>query len=135
MFITPIRMKYVGSEQHTTSGMFFCLVSTDALPLDKDNFRGVVVRTHLEQCGHWMMGNASICGQRFTLSGSYGEDGLTMTVPKAIFDKCVPIPAELYEAWAHGGGWNGCGSEGEAMRKWAVENIVALKKVARMKTC
>ena len=118
-------------EQASRPGSFLILVSCDELPLNKDNFRACVVRTHLEQCGHWMMGRAMIQGKKFTLSGAYGEDGLTMTVSKEIFDKCVSVPEELYDAWNKGGGHNGCGSEGYVMKTWALENIKALRKAVR----
>ena len=132
MFITGGQRSYTRSgEQKRGSGSFVILVSCDELPLNKDNFRACVVRMHMEQCGHWVMGNAMIQGKRFTLSGAYGADGLTMTVPKDVFDGCVPVPEELYEMWAHSEGHNTCGREAVSVKEWALANIKELRKAAR----
>jgi len=54
-----------------------------------------------------------------------------MTVPKDVFDVCVPVPESLYEKWAHGGGHNECGDEWGSLKEWALENVGALKKAVR----
>lgn len=38
----------------------------------------VVRSCAMSQCGQWMMGTINIAGQRVTVSGSYGSDGLPM---------------------------------------------------------
>ena len=100
--------------------------------------RGLVRRTALYQLGQFMMGSVTITGtktesfadgperkvpwkHRVTLSGTYGGDGLSVTVPRAVFDKGTEVPAELVAAWNTGGGWNSAGSEGPAMRAWGLE--------------
>lgn len=70
MFITGGQGYYTkDGQQKSRSGDFLILVSAEELPLDKDNFRACVVKTHLEQCGCWMMGSCVIQGRKFTLSG------------------------------------------------------------------
>lgn len=93
--------------------------------------RALVRRVALHQCGHWMMGSARAFGHRISISGSYGGDGLTVTVPQHVFDKAVPIPQELYDAWNKGGGWNSAGSEAPAMREWALANLDKLEATKR----
>ena len=128
MYIESCGRYYTASgEQRTRSALFLMLVSSKDRPTDRDNFRAVVRKVAMQQCGHWMMGTARMFGKSYTLSGSYGDDGLTMTVDDEIFEKCMPVPDELYEAWNKGGGHNSCGSEAEAFEKWAWENIDRLR--------
>jgi hypothetical protein len=88
-----------------------------------------VRRVVLRQFGHFMMGNARIYGHVVTVSGAYGSDGLPMNVPKEVYDKLsVILPDELYAMWNKGGGWNSCGSEASAMRKWALGCLASLRK-------
>jgi hypothetical protein len=76
-----------------------------------------------------MMGYARVHGERITLSGSYGGDGLPTSVPDAIYGAHgIVLPAELVAEWNHGGGWNGAGSEAASMRKWALQNLAELRK-------
>jgi hypothetical protein len=72
----------------------------------------------MQQLGHFMMGRANVNGRWLTVSGSYGNDGLPMTIDKLPQD-AKPLPRELYEAWNKGEGWNGAGNEALAMRNWA----------------
>lgn len=81
--------------------------------------RAIVRYTRMRQFGQFMMGFARIHGHRLTLSGSYGSDGLPCSVPDEIYAQGIEVPRELVDAWNHGGGWNGAGSEADAMRKWA----------------
>jgi hypothetical protein len=86
-------------------------------------------RVVLRQFGHFMMGNARIYGHVVTVSGAYGSDGLPMSVPKEVYEMLrITLPDELYEKWKHGGGWNSCGSEAPAMRKWAIDNLSTLRR-------
>lgn len=89
--------------------------------------RAIVRKVSMHQCGHFMMGSARIGGKTISLSGSYGGDGLTVTVDQDIFDRAIPLPAELYEAWSKGGGWNSAGNEAPDMRTWALANLKALE--------
>ena len=133
MFITITRSGYDSHGEQHTSGLFLMLV------LDKyqhgacspDNVRAIVRYVAMHQFGPWMMGSARIGAHRLTLSGSYGADGLIMDVPSDVYDRAIPLPRELYEAWKHGGGWNGAGSESDAMRRWAKMNLKALYNVRR----
>jgi hypothetical protein len=81
--------------------------------------RAIVRYVRMRQMGHWMMGSAKVGQHRITLSGSYGSDGLPCSVPDDVYDAGVELPAELYQAWANGGGWNSAGSESDQMRAWA----------------
>lgn len=85
--------------------------------------RAIVRYARLHQFGHWMMGFARVKGHRLTLSGSYGSDGLPMSVADEIYNLGTELPRELYEAWNTGGGWNGSGSERDAMHKWALQTF------------
>jgi hypothetical protein len=76
--------------------------------------------------GPWMMAHVKVIGHELTLSGAYGQDGLIMDVPRALWEKATPLPNELYEAWKNGGGWNSAGSEAASMRRWARDNFDVL---------
>ncbi len=95
--------------------------------------RALVRKVAMRQCGHWMMGIAHAFGHRLSLSGSYGGDGLTVTVPRDVFDQAVPIPQDLHDAWNKGGGWNSAGSEAGAMRTWALANLTKLEPPRKRK--
>lgn len=91
--------------------------------------KAIVRHTSMRQFGQFMMGFARIHGTRVTLSGSYGGDGLTRSVPKQIYERYgVELPSELYQAWKYGGGWNSAGSEAPKMREWALANLATLRK-------
>ncbi len=89
--------------------------------------RALVRKVAMRQCGHFMMGRARVFGHTLSLSGTYGGDGLTVTVPREVFDRAVPIPQELHDAWNKGGGHNSAGSEATAMREWALANLDRLE--------
>ena len=85
----------------------------------------VVRHCVMSQCGHWMMGTINIAGQRVTVSGSYGADGLPMDyedLAPAARSKVVEVPEDLAEVFWRGGGHNCAGSEAPAMRHWAIAN-------------
>ena len=105
---------------------FLILMSEKGQNFSRYKIRAIVRKVALHQCGHWMMGTARIHGQSIALSGSYGGGGLTTDVPTEVYNAGIPLPEELVEAWAHGGGWNSAGREGPAVRKWAIENFVKL---------
>jgi hypothetical protein len=90
--------------------------------------RALVRYTRMRQLGHFMMGFARVNGQRITLSGSYGSDGLPSSVPDETYAQGIELPTELYSAWNTGGGWNDVGSEAPAMREWAKKTFPRPKK-------
>lgn len=117
--------------QHARRGRFLILVQRES-----DNgtgeIRALVRKVALRQLGHFMMGSAHAFGHRISISGAYGSDGLPVSVPDAVFDRAIPLPSGLREAWNHGGGWNSAGSEAPAMRRWALENLAALEAARRV---
>ena len=142
MFIEHAKRGYDRDGQQKASGTFLMLMSLD--PYDKDTppelkneFRGLVLpKVHLHQLGHFMMG-AFVFRQfdppvRVPLSGSYGGDGLTRTVPLCVFELGTKLPDELREAWNKGGGWNSAGSEAEPMAEWALKSCNRVNAYGRL---
>jgi hypothetical protein len=114
---------YRGSEQRHTRAPFLLLVQDRDIPLGPDNFRALVRKVAMRQCGHFMMGVARINGKSLTVSGSYGGDGLPMDVDKDVYDKGVDVPRRLYDLCSKGGGWNSAGSEAQEMRRWVKDTF------------
>lgn len=110
---------YAGTEQRHSRAPFLILVQPDAWEDRAAPIRALVRKVALHQCGHFMMGSARAFGKRIPISGSYGADGLPRSVPKEVYEKAVPVPQELLDAWNNGGGWNSCGSEAPLMAEWA----------------
>ena len=110
--------------QIRTRGDFLLLIQ----PHDGSGpLKAIVRKVALSQCGHWMMGSAKIGKKWYAVSGTYGSDGLPLTLPNDVYAKYgLLLPAPLYDAWNNGGGWNGVGSEAPLLREWALSNIVAL---------
>jgi len=85
----------------------------------------------LHQFGHFMMGFARIAGQRITVSGAYGNDGLPddydKLTPQAQ-SKLTPLPADLTEIFWKGDGHNSTGNEREPMLKWALQTFPEVTK-------
>jgi len=115
---------YRGGDQHCRRAPFLILCQPPGIEGAKLPMRALVRKVAMHQCGHWMMGSARAFGHRISLSGSYGGDGLPVSVPQEVYDKATPVPEELIEAWNKGGGWNSAGSEAPAMAKWAVETFL-----------
>ena len=128
---------YDGTEQHRSRGQFLILISRLDRPKE---LRALVRSVALRQLGHWMMGVARIYGKSIVVSGTYGADGLPVTIDQRfttvngllktdddppwvekVWGNAVPLPQELYDAWGKGGGWNSAGSEAPEMRKWALK--------------
>jgi hypothetical protein len=109
-------------EQIVLRASFLLLLQLRDGPCAPENTFACVRKVALRQLGHWMMGRVNLCGKWHTVSGSYGSDGLPMTVDQLPKD-AKPLPRELYDAWNKGGGWNGAGSEAPAMRDWALANL------------
>lgn len=121
MYIENTQAYYVGTEQRARRARFLILMQAEGHP--SHELRAIVRKVALRQLGHWMMGTARVKRKSLTLSGSYGSDGLPCNVPEDIYQMGVPVPRELYDAWAKGGGWNSAGSEAHAMRAWARETF------------
>ena len=116
-------------EQIARRQLFLILLQRDDL---KDNaIRAIVRKVAMRQFGQFMMGFARVKGERITLSGSYGSDGLPKTVSDKVFNEGFPLPDDLRERWNKGGGWNGAGSEANAMREWALANLDKLYRVRK----
>jgi len=129
MYITnDHRRYYVGSEQHTSRGLFLMLLQEKGKPLTQDNLRAIVRKVALSQVGNFMMGYARIGGRSFVVSGSYGSDGLPMDVDSDTYNRGVPVPPELYTLWARGE-LDSAGNEATAFRRWAIKNIDVLYNV------
>jgi hypothetical protein len=112
---------------YTHDGQQFCRRAPFLLLLQNGDWNsqvyGVVRTVALRQCGHWMMGKARILDKSYTVSGSYGNDGLTLSVDTIPPDAKL-LPDELREAWNKGGGWNSAGSEAQAMAEWARKELL-----------
>ena len=128
MFITARRRGYDRNGQQVASGRFLLLVKPKGWENRDKPMRALVRFTSMQQLGHFMMGECRAFGHKITVSGSYGGDGLPCDVPDAVYDKAVEVPAELVAAWNTGGGWNGAGSEAQAMRDWALKTFPAPKR-------
>jgi len=70
-----------------------------------------------------MMGRVRILGKSYTVSGAYGNDGLSMTVD-IIPPDAKKLPDELRAAWNTGGGWNSAGSEAPLLVEWARKELL-----------
>ena len=130
MYIEPVARYYdrYGS-QHTAKGLFLILIQPEDDTACKEPIKALVRKVALRQVGHFMMGVARIYGQSISISGAYGGDGLPRSVPREIYDRAkVVLPDYLRDLWNNGGGWNGAGSEAPEMKKWALQNLEALRK-------
>lgn len=111
---------------YTSDGQQFCRRAPFLLLIqtsDCSDIYGVVRSVALRQLGNWMMGLTRILGKSYSVSGSYGNDGLTMTVD-TIPPDAKKLPDYLREAWNKGGGWNSAGSEAGAMVEWARQELL-----------
>lgn len=82
MFITTSRSGYLGNDQYA-SGYFLIVFSNDLapkLPNGRKALRCLIRKVALRQFGHFMMSSVTLLGVRFSLSGCYGADGLTVDV-------------------------------------------------------
>lgn len=122
MYLQPTNIYYTSGGQRTPRGLFLLLLQLKDKDCGPDNTYAVVRYVALQQCGQFMMGRVNLCGRWHTVSGTYGNDGLAMDVDRLPHD-AVPLPKVLYDAWNKGGGWNGAGAEGPALRFWARNNL------------
>jgi len=94
--------------------------------------RAFVRHVQLRQCGHWMMGDMAVHGERVALSGTYGGDGLPTEVSRETWEHGLPLPSALIETYRTAkGGHNSAGSEGQAIRDWAAKNLKGLRAASR----
>lgn len=112
-----------GSQVVRRAQFLLLLQVRDATCCSAENTYACVRKVALRQLGHFMMGRVNLGGKWYSVSGSYGSDGLPMTVDKLPKD-AKPLPRNLYDAWNKGGGWNGAGTEAPLMRDWALQNLI-----------
>lgn len=111
MYLKATTTYYRGTSQHTSKAPFLLLVQPEIQwdkgesleILEQNPPRAIVRQVALRQIGHWLMGFARIMGKTYSVSGSYGADGLTMDVPREVYDAATPLPEELVKAWSNGG--------------------------------
>jgi len=127
MFIEPTKTYYDHGEPYTPRARFLILArSKNEGSYSKNTIRCFVRKVALRQLGHFMIGVARVHNTFVIVSGPYGNNGLTVDLPQKIWEKGVPLPDYLFEAWKVGGGWNGAGREAGAMREWANKNLKIL---------
>lgn len=114
---------YRDGSQCRSRGLFLILVQLADGPASGE-IRGIVRKVAMKQLGNFMMGRARVKGETVILSGAYGGDGLPCGVSANVFSAGVKLPDELRDAWNKGGGWNSAGSEADAMRAWALRELV-----------
>lgn len=130
MFVKTKYSGYRNDGSQSAGGLFLILMQKESdgiRRLKHGDLRAVVRHVRMTQFGHFMMGTVQVGPKRLTLSGSYGSDGLPITVSDEVWERGIPLPDELYDAWSTGGGWNSAGSEAQAMRQWALENLKELR--------
>ena len=119
MYIEGTQTYYRGTEQCARRARFLILLQPNVQNWEEYPMRAIVRKVALRQLGAFMMGHARVGGQTISVSGSYGNDGLPLTVPLEIYEKGVVVPDHLVKLWSTGGGWNSAGSEAGSMREWA----------------
>lgn len=77
-------------------GLFLILMSRKVAPYPAlEELRALVRFTAYRQCGQFMMGRATVKGERVGLSGSFGGDGLPINPTDEVWSMGVPVPEEL----------------------------------------
>lgn len=117
MFIQVKKSGYTREGAQYVQGYFLMLLRPVKGPYTLNNVRGLVRYVRMRQFGHFMMGEVRVGAQRLVLSGFYGCEGLTMSVPPEVYALGTPLPDVLYDLWDHGGSW-GPGRDADEMRKW-----------------
>ena len=142
MYIKPTSGYYKGTSQCTRRQWFLILVTPGKKVKDvlsdyeyyladyegtRVPMRAIVRKVALEQLGHFMMGYAHAFGHKIIVDGTYGNLGQTRDVDREVWDRATEVPEWLYQKWATSSdGWNSAGSEGPAMRQWALDNFEIL---------
>lgn len=126
--------KRSGEQAHSLASFLILMVSdepgsvTQQKPLGKrTSIRAVIRKVALHQLGHFMMGSARIGKNKYTLTGTYGDSGLPLSVKYEDWARGVPMPADLEEKFWKGGGHNSAGSEGPDVHAWG-ESLLAQGK-------
>jgi hypothetical protein len=131
MFITGQRRATRNGQR--ARGRFLILMQPEDIAIGEISttpVRALVRYVEMAQIGHFMMGTLTLKGHAISLSGAYGHDGLILDVPREVYDMGVELPADLREAWNKGGGHNSAGSEGPAMKAWALATFPARGRAA-----
>jgi len=137
MYVKVNRSGYDRQDQQVANGEFLIICTNPVKDTSQTELRACVRKVKLQQCGHWMMGSVRLADHRIVLSGAYGFDGLPLSLDKEdipskvsqhIWDNMTPVPEDLTKQFWEGGGHNSVGSEGPAMREWALQNLKELKK-------
>lgn len=129
MYLTRNRSQtgYTRDGQQKAGGSFLILFSKEP----GKEVRACVRSVRMAQCGQFMMGNANVGNARLTLSGAYGDDGLTVDagrLPAETWETLVMLPSDLVERFWHSCGHNDAREEGPAVRAWAIEHLGKLRK-------
>jgi hypothetical protein len=150
MFIKGKRWCTRSGEQRA-SGPFLILLTHNFLKGNRE-IKCMVRTVAMRQAGHFMMGD--LCfnfGDKkyyFSVSGTYGADGLTKDVEElrlaysperapaevieAVWDGLMPLPRDIAEMkWKSTSGWNCAGDEGSAVHEWAEKNLIALRRAPK----
>lgn len=94
--------------------------------------KACVRHVRMSQLGHFMMARVKIGTRTISLSGTYGHDGLPLSVDAMDswkrWESLIQLPAELEREFWQGGGHNSGGSEMTNMSRWAKENLQQLRK-------
>jgi len=137
MFIKDAKSGYTRDGQQKASGQFLIVFDEPGYKGLRPPLRACVRKVHLKQLGHFMMGQVRLAGFNIVLSGTYGGDGLPVSldledlprkVVEHIWHKATPLPKKLQAEFWEGGGHNDAGKEATAMRDWALENLKDLKR-------
>ena len=131
MFIRLSKSGYNRAGGAFVHGQFLVLCQREHGPSNRtDNpIRAFTCYARMSQCGHFMMARVRRQGRTLTLSGAYGNDGLTCDVPDVIYDAAIPLPDPLAEEWAtNTEGRHGAGSEGRLISEWALDAFPAPRR-------
>lgn len=131
MYIANAR-SWVTSGGQWATGAFLMLFSKEP----GGEIRAAVRHVKMKQLGQWMMARVTLYGLTVSLSGAYGSDGgpgdaarKLLGAEGDIWPKLTPLPAALaHKIWTDDTGHNNAGRSGEDVRKWALENIKALRR-------
>jgi hypothetical protein len=117
---------YVGTEQRHSRAPFLVLMVTElpnsrgpGKPLgERSSLRAAVRQVAMHQLGHFMMARARIGSRMYSLSGTYGSDGLPLSVDYDDWLRGEPVPPELEAKFWKSEGHNAAGAEGPDFYRW-----------------
>lgn len=144
MFLRLQRGGYNRHDEQVAHGLFLIIVQKPDDKAGRPELRACARHIRMKQLGHWMMANVNLGGFNICLSGTYGSDGLPLYLGQhfpngkpaqftdeqalALFNKLLPIPAELQTAFWDGGGHNTGGKEMPLFKDWGLKNEKELRK-------